>query len=96
MSRQKIYLVYDRPWRIEETDAEIDEHNVAITVSGVRCVPGSYALSTEQARQQLLTHVERCLAEHLNRKRDLQDRIRSLDIQIKELTDAQASFTAEP
>ena len=91
----KIYLVRDRPWRIDEHDAKISEDGIAIAPYGstsIKCKPGTYARSRKQAREDAVDMITQKLIRKLDELNCLIELLTTCEQEIKELANAQQRF----
>ena len=91
----KIYLVRDRPWRIEEHNAEINKDGSATVPYGattLNCRAGTYARSRKQAKENAVGIIARKLIVKTEELDCLIELLEKCEREIRELANAQQKF----
>ena len=94
----KIYLVADRPWCIEEHDAEISDDGGArckVGATSLYCYPGTYALTREQAQQNAIRILAKEIANKAKEIKRWADKLTCCRRDMHELIQAQLEFLTD-
>jgi len=94
-----IYLINDRPWRIDQLSAEIDEgsgearawypSNTNTEPLTIRCPKGTYSTTRAEAQQQLSNLIEKRIVETTKKSVAAKEQHEILEAEISRLKQAQ-------